>query len=46
MSLVDVDHDDVFGVPAQRDRSSSQVILAPGGFGVGEDLFDRGLPDI
>jgi hypothetical protein len=41
VALVDVDDDDLLGVPAQRDRTAFQVVLAQGGFGVVEYLFDR-----
>jgi hypothetical protein len=46
VALVDVDDDDLLAAPAERDRAPAQVVLPQRGFGVGEDLLDRGLADI
>jgi hypothetical protein len=46
VALVDVDDDDLLAAPAERDRASAQVVLPQRGFGVGEDLLDRGLADV
>ena len=46
LALVDVDHGDLAGVPAQRDRLAAQVVLADGGLGVVDDLFEAGLADV
>jgi len=46
LSLVDVDHDDLVGGPAERDGPSSQVVLAAGGLGVVGDLVERRLADV
>jgi hypothetical protein len=41
VALVDVDDGDLLGAPAQGDGPAFQVVLAQGGFGVVEYLFDR-----
>jgi hypothetical protein len=46
MPLVDVDHVDPVGAPAQRDSPAAQVILAGGRLGVVSDLVEGGLADI
>ena len=46
LALVDVDHGDLAGVPAQRDRLAAQVVLADRGLGVVDDLLEAGLPDV
>ena len=46
LALVDVDHGDLAGGPAQRDRLAAQVVLADRGFGVVDDLLEAGLADI
>ena len=40
LALVDVDHGDLVGGPAQRDRPAAQVVLADRGLGVVEDLLE------
>jgi hypothetical protein len=44
--LVGVDGDDLGGGPAQRGGALAQRVLAGGGLGVVEDLFERGLAHI
>ena len=46
VALVDVDHGDLAGVPAEADRLAAQVVLAERGFGVADDLLEAGLPDV
>ena len=46
LALVDVDHGDLAGGPAQRDRPAAQVVLADRGLGVVDDLLEAGLADI
>jgi hypothetical protein len=46
VALVDVDHGDLVCGPAERDRLAAQVVLADGGFGVADDLLERGLADV
>ena len=46
VALVDVDHGDLAGVPAQRDRLAAQVVLADRRLGVVDDLLEAGLPDV
>ena len=46
LPLVDVDHGDLAGGPAQRDRPAAQVVLADRGLGVVEHLLEGGLADI
>ena len=46
LALVDVDHGDLAGGPAQRDRLAAQVVLADRGLGVVEDLLEAGLADV
>ena len=46
VALVDVDHGDLGGGPAQRDRLAAQVVLADRGLGVVQDLLEAGLADI
>jgi hypothetical protein len=40
LALVDVDHGDLVGVPAEADRLAAQVVLADRGFGVVNDLLE------
>src|SRR5260370_10623746 len=46
MALVDVDHVDPLGGPAERDRPAAQVVLARGRLGVVRDLVEGRLADI
>jgi hypothetical protein len=46
LALVDAGHGDLVRCPAQADRLAAQVVLADRGFGVVEDLFEAGLPDV
>ena len=46
LALVDVDHGDLAGVPAERDRLAAQVVLADRGLGVVDDLLEAGLADV
>ena len=46
MPLVDVDHVDPVGAPAQRDGPAAQVVLAGGRLGVVGDLVEGGLADV
>ena len=46
MALVDVDHVDPVGGPAERDGPAAQVVLARGGLGVVGDLVEGGLADV
>jgi hypothetical protein len=46
VALVDVDHGDLIGGPAQADRLAAQVVLADRRLGVVDDLLDAGLADI
>ena len=46
MALVDVDHVDPAGGPAERDGPAAQVVLARGGLGVVGDLVEGGLADV
>ena len=46
LALVDVDHGDLGGGPAQRDRLAAQVVLADRGLGVVQDLLEARLADI
>ena len=46
VSLVDVDHDDLFGRPAQSHRPLSQVVLTDARLGVVQHLTQGGLADI
>ena len=46
LALVDVDHDDPLGRPAERDRSAAQVVLAARGLGVVGDLIQAGLAHV
>jgi hypothetical protein len=46
VALVDVDHGDLAGVPAEADRLAAQVILADRRFGVVDDLLEAGLADV
>ena len=46
LALVDVDHGDLAGGPAERDRLAAQVVLADRGLGVVQDLLEARLPDI
>jgi hypothetical protein len=46
LALADVDNDDLVAAPPERDRPPAQVVLPQRGFGVAEDLLERGLADI
>src|SRR6266516_986004 len=46
MTLVDVDHVDPLGRPAERDGPAAQVILARGRLGVVGDLVEGRLADV
>jgi len=46
LALVDVDHGDLAGVPAEADRLAAQVVLAERGLGVVDDLLEAGLADV
>jgi hypothetical protein len=46
LALIDVDHHDPLGGPAERDRPAAEVVLAAGGVGVVSDLIQARLAHI